>query len=649
MLKYAKRFSASLLVLAALSSAPSNAQIVSSGSLTEVDPWGVGWKSSNTGGLGSNLWSATNASSVYELLGSIDANQLTPAQANLLRAIVLSGGKAPAGSIDEATTERLRLLRELGETKNATNLLQRFPNESWSEDPRKFEADMDFATGDNKRACATVDAAPSDDSFWQSLRATCFALAGNATAANLSAEMAVSSGEEDPWLFEAVSAVAEVIAGNENTKLPAANYSTGATIALSLAAKLPPEADSVTSLTPQYAAFLAQRADAPEDIRKEALLYAARAGVIDAQTARKALISPKPTAPTPDPNLPADKQVSAESDIMRTPLERAVDSVTNPDIELKDKAVKLIAALVPARGNAQEFALHAKVLLPELKSIPQTRETAPLSPAFVEAALAAEDLALAQRWRDTMNNPFDDPPPAPIQAPNTGLTPTIPAQPQTGSTAIAPAGQPINLAQSAGQPLTLDEQLQALNNAQNSGQNSTANAGQSPPNGPMTLAPAPKLQPILHSDWDKARLDALILLANPKKDNKTSAKVVSNLVIMAETHPIEANRYLSILSGIGYLMSPDARDIIAKYQNTAPSLEQVLADYKMANARRDNAVGEASLRALITLRDTTPQDGDLIPYTNALSTLGQNGLTNNAKAIALEALAPWAQKQSNNN
>ncbi len=647
MLKSAKCISASILVLASVLTLPATAQIISSGSLTEVDPWGVGWKSGKTNGLNSNLWAATSAQTVNELLGSIDGQQLSPAQSNLLRAVILSGGKAPIGDINEATGQRLRLLRELGENAHANNLLQRFPSEAWSEDPHKYEADLDLATGDNQRACAAVELAPSEDPYWQTLRATCFALAGNAAAANLAAEMAVSTGEEDPWFFEAVGAIAEVKAGNDKVKLPPANYSSGAAIALSLAADLPAAPDAATSIPVTYAALLSERTDASDEIRMQAMLHAARAGIIEAAKVRRAVISPKPAMIAPDPNLPADQQPQADSDILRNPLERAVDSVTNPALSMQDKATQLIAALAASYGNAQDYSLNAKILLPELKSIPQIRETAQLSPSFVEAALAAGDIALAKKWRDAMDNTFDEPPPAPA----TTMQPTgMVQQPQPvqidPATGKPLASGPMNLTPTLSQQpndtsLTLDEQLAALNANQNA-PNSAVN-GQPPT---IEAPPPARLPPILHSEWDKARFDVLILFATDNAKSQDITKVAQSLMAQNEQHPIESAQLLSLMSGIGYKLPPEARHLIADYQNSVPSMELILQDYQMDTALRTDATGEAVLRAFLILRDNQPHSGSLIPYTNSLNTLSQNGLEKNAKAIAFEALAPWGKPKN---
>ena len=643
MLKSAKRLSASLIALACTSSLPTNAQIVASGSLTDLDPWGIGWKSAQTGGLKSNMWNSTSAKTVNELLGSIDAHQLSPVQADLLRTVILSGGKAPSGDISEATGERLRLLRELGENAHATNLLQRFPNETWSEDPHKYEADLDLATGDNVRACSTVELAPSEDPFWQTLRATCFALAGNAAAASLAAEMAVSTGEEDPWFFDAVGAIAEQNNGNDKAKLPPANYSSGAAMALSLAANFPPAPDAAVTIPAEYAALLSERVDAPEAIRVQALLHAARAGLIDAQTVRNKIVSPKPTPMEIDPTIPADQKITTSSDALRSPLERAVDSVTNPDLSMHDRAVKLIAALVPSRGDSRDFALNAEILLPELRSIPQIRETAQLSPSFVEAALAAGDVQLAQRWRDAMDNPFDDPPPMPEPTQSPGMADTTPVglNQQGPSSLLTPSLQQANTTAAP----TLDEQLQALNNQPQIQSETTQNTiGDT--TAIQTIAPPPRLQPILHSNWDKARFDMLLLLSSPKPSNSSSKSVAKSLIAMNESYPIESVQYLSILSGLGLEIPPEARTLIGEYQNSVPSMELLLENYKLDAAFRADAMGEAVLRAFLILRDNQPHSGSLIPYTNSLNTLTKAGLQRNAMQIAFEAIAPWGLPDS---
>lgn len=579
MSRRANVFAASIIALTTALGA--HAQISASGPLTQVDPWGVGWVGARNGGLGSDLWTATHADDVELLYGSIDVNVLTPAQEALVRAIVLSGGRTPEGDTGNAMLQRIRLLRQLGEERKAVDIHSRFPNEAWSEDPAKFDADLDLASGDNKRACASAQTANSEDPYWQSVRATCYALAGSLDAAQLSAEFAVSSGVEDPWLLSAVSAA---VIADADTR-PTARFGNGVETALSIQGKLPPGNDTFVNLTPERALLIADRPDAPDLLKMRALITAARAGAISPDKARRALVTPKPA--------------DATENTLRTPLETAVDTVADPTTDVATKAKALVDALSGSRNDIRAFKLHTKVLLPEIKAIPIKRETALFAPSYVEIALAAEDLELAKKWRAAMDNPFDKPPvPEPTQAqPASGPQLLVPQQP-------APTPEPI---------------------VEETSSNSVE-----------------ILPPVEHSEWDKVRLDSLIALSSDDASNAVIMDISRRLMSLPIEQQAGVVQILSAFSGLGYPLSAEARTLLSDEANSRGFSHDASSSLSRINAcLRAGAKGEAMMRALLLSFQEQGREGNPIVMADTLGAISRAGLKDQARGLALEMIAPW--------
>jgi hypothetical protein len=225
-----------------------------------------------------------------------------------------------------------------------------------------------------------------------------------------------------------------------------------------------------------------------------------------------------------------------------------------------------------------------------------------------------------------MDNPFDDPPPPPPQ-------PVLPTGPVN---AAAPAGLEGIVVEDASQPPA------GLTGP------TTLGAPVIGPNGlPTTQAiqpvEIPRLPPIEHSDWDKTRLDLMLILASEKPQTQKANNVIEALVSLSDQYESEAALYLSVLSGVGYPVSGEAREVIFSDQRAAPSQLYALEEYRMSMASRAGSGGEASLRALQLLTKVQPISGQRVSYVESLSTLVENGLTQAAKDIAFETLAPWAK------
>ena len=63
----------------AVGASAASAQVVSSGPLQQVDPWGVGWLGQADGALGADTWRNTDAAALKPLMGTINPAQLSPA------------------------------------------------------------------------------------------------------------------------------------------------------------------------------------------------------------------------------------------------------------------------------------------------------------------------------------------------------------------------------------------------------------------------------------------------------------------------------------------------------------------------------------------------------------------------------------------
>ena len=366
--------------LLALSGVPfASAQVIESGGLGDIDPWGAGYISKGQGAFSTDLWTGSTAEDLVPLMRRTAVGRVTmsPSEHELLRRVLLSPASRPQGDSKGLLEERIRMLLAIGETRAAIDLMRRSGDAGLRGEGDRLSIDMALATGETSRACAPSELAGANDAFGLKRRAVCLALAGDDAGTELAIELAANSGVDDSWLINAL--LATVV---DTPNKPPARLTDGLSISASFAAGLTAEGDALTGIAPHYALALAGREELPAGWRLQAAGIAAEAGLSEPEIVRDAFAS-----------LAADPEYSPGS-----ALERAMLMVNDTEADPADRARSFSDALRSAVGRPERFASVADILSPAIESLPRSEATASRAVVFARAALARGDASGAAAW-----------------------------------------------------------------------------------------------------------------------------------------------------------------------------------------------------------------------------------------------------------
>lgn len=162
-----------------------------------------------SGGLGPNLWAGTQRAGVMTILKRIPAATPSPTARLLLRKLLLTPAPPPSGPAEEPFNAlRIRKLLEGGFVADAADLAAQVR----SHDPtiQRAQADALLYAGRDEDACgdATSQRLESGDPFWVSLRAYCYAVAGNTDALNLTRAVMQAQGVGDAAFQQLLDGIA---------------------------------------------------------------------------------------------------------------------------------------------------------------------------------------------------------------------------------------------------------------------------------------------------------------------------------------------------------------------------------------------------------------------------------------------------------
>ncbi|MEO1039802.1 MAG: hypothetical protein AAFX09_09660 [Pseudomonadota bacterium] len=367
--KLALALSALVLSGAAATAQSSGIQVRDLGA---VDPFQVGVG----GGLSDAAWNASEAEglrALFERLPDGSGEGWTqPLAARLAERALMSSGAPPRGARDDFELAALRADRALaaGRAGPVYALLNRTPRINESATLSRLLVETAFASGDREAACRAADALLDgrDSPYWLRARAACLAYSGAIPAAELTAELARSSGVDAP-VFDALLD-AYVLDG----ELPANAVPTNG-LELALAASAAP------------AASITVAEDAPVWLRRAA----SRTG-------------PQISLP-PDP-VGALEAIEALSGPER---EAALGALIQQDAD-RAIAAEALAQRLSSATEAGRFVEVARAYGEEVSTLPITAATLSSGEAFAFAALLAGDTNAARRWRRALEQ---GPPPAP--------------------------------------------------------------------------------------------------------------------------------------------------------------------------------------------------------------------------------------------
>ena len=335
-------------------------------SLDALDPLEIGLPDA---GLRENLWDGTTAEMARLVLQALPDAQgpgyASPTQAALARAVLATGGYPPAGArgrFDLAVLRTDRLLAAAG-AFDAFDLLERTPNINRSSDMSYWHAELAFALGDEAVACRAANSllVDRDRPHWLRIRAFCLALNGQGAAAELTAELARSSSADagfDALLFGIT------LESGVNGDMPALDSG----LKLAMARRLDDLGDVEIVVSPAAPGWMLRLADQ--------------------MTAAFLMTSQDPVS-----DLTRAAGLSGNERII------VLESVLGQGMDREAAAAALAMLLGDARASGHFYAAALRYGR-EVQLLPMTADTLAHGFDFAMAALIADDLRVARRWRE---------------------------------------------------------------------------------------------------------------------------------------------------------------------------------------------------------------------------------------------------------
>lgn len=354
--------------------------------LGAVDPFEVGVNSV----LPETVWISGHVGALNGALSVLpdraSAGWSNPAAARLALAALRTSGEPPRGGRDDFVLAAKRADRALsaGRAQLVYELMARTPRVNESDALSRVYAETALAMGRTQEACRAADALLEgrDAAYWLRLRASCLALDGAIPAAELTAELARAQAQTPAFdqVFDALTL---------NQPAPE-DYRPRTALQLTLLEALAP------------GVRLYPHEDAPNWLH----LAAERTG---------------PTIALPE-TLPE----ALEAAVTMEGAERAaaLGALIGQDLD-REIAAEALAIRLSDAAQQDLFMEAALTFGPEVASLPITENTLAHGVHFVLAALAADDLVAAERWREAL---LDGPPePAPVlqPAPDLGELPPL--------------------------------------------------------------------------------------------------------------------------------------------------------------------------------------------------------------------------------
>jgi hypothetical protein len=376
---------------------PSGPKVTVSG-LEEIDPSGAGILDASSGGLPSTIYAGSPRAAIVARIAQLPAAPNSPAMQSLLRRILLSSTKPPAGTTppDEPSmlAQRLRKLVAGGRIAEAAMLGaqsgrdDRFARQTWAEALLLQGRDND-ACGD-----ATSLRQSLNDEFWLKLRAYCHLAEGDTSAATLTIDVMRERNIADDVFFS----LASIITDGAKAKVDALPAPGAIHVAL-LNRTRTPVPTSLAGWLPARNVFLTG-SDAPSKL--VALERAATAGLASVEELADAYNA---EGFTPDQYDDPEEWAAKMSPTQANALYfQAIERRTRPAA----RAAAFAAAL--ERADAQNrFALFAMTSRNIARQMPAVAETAWLAPAVMRVLLYNGDAKNAAQWLAMLTSPTDVP------------------------------------------------------------------------------------------------------------------------------------------------------------------------------------------------------------------------------------------------
>jgi len=362
--------------------------------LKTLDPDSLGTLTTEQGGFGVNMWDGSSRRKIERLLPKLPTSSISRGMRDLMRRLLLSAAKAPAGEPlvpgeKDLIGTRLELLSTMGDLPGVSSLIKEVPTTAHSERLLRSEVDALFMKNDNARVCSLVSSQISEveTPYWQKAFVFCQSLAGEHEKAALGASLLRETGDND----QIFNGLLEHLSGLDEYKVASLANPEPLHFAMVRAAKADLPADVTSSDNPAILRTIATSPNARPELRLDAAERAEAMGALNTEILRQLYAGVTFTEDALENPL-----TTADSE--RSPLSRAllyrkalVESVPAATAEVLSKALKL------GREGGRLPSL-ARVYLPILRGINPTQDFIWFSPEAIRAFLAAGDLKSAGQW-----------------------------------------------------------------------------------------------------------------------------------------------------------------------------------------------------------------------------------------------------------
>ena len=360
-------------------------------SLEAVNPDVAGVLNADTGALGVDMWQGTDRKVLEALLMKVPVSSASPVMRDLMRRLLLTGAKVPAGGQPGSLIAlRAGLLLSMGDFSGVSALLKVVPGYAENPDLLRIEVDTRLLTGDVARACQVTNAYIENQSstYWQKAFIFCQALEGKGEQAQLGMSLLQELGVEDDVFYILVDAITSPGEAPVIESLP---DPTPLHLALARVAKATLPLDVISSNLPSILRSIAISPNAPPELRIEAAERSEIAGSLPVDALRQLYASIEFPQENLDDPLNMIEQFSAP--MSRALLYRATLAQKSPTAQ----AESLAQALHLARISGG-YASAARAFLPQIMRVEPTPELAWFAPEAIRAFLITNRHDAVRGW-----------------------------------------------------------------------------------------------------------------------------------------------------------------------------------------------------------------------------------------------------------
>lgn len=360
--------------------------------LQAPDPESAGVLDADNGGFGANMWDGVSRDLVRRLLPSLPVKAPSPVMRDLMRRLLLSVARAPAGETGGESLIALRAerLAAMGDAKGMGQLLDVAPSQQQDEAMARTRVNGLLLSGDVPTACDQVSQKIREHTseYWQQAFVFCQAEAGKREQARLSlALLREGAADKQQTFFQ----VASVLVGDSTKEVAMGGDVTPLVLAMLKSAKQPIPADVADSADPPVLMSIAGNAGAEWAVRLAAAERAEAIGMMPSTDLAK-LYSDVDFSPEQVDNALSSARNEGG------PTARALLYQAAADQNVPAARAELLQEALDMARTDGRFATSARVNAPLLHDIPPSDELMWLASDAGQALFIANDCAGGTAW-----------------------------------------------------------------------------------------------------------------------------------------------------------------------------------------------------------------------------------------------------------